>query len=62
MLFSFTEITMEHKMTEKCNISLENVIRIPFLHIEKYNQNYIEVDTESPSEKSVLKTSEKLTF
>ena len=37
MLFSFTGITMKHKMTEKCKISLENGIKISFLHIEKHN-------------------------
>ena len=62
MLFSFTDITLKHKMTEKCKISLQNVIKIAFLHIEKHNQNHIEVDIESRSEKGVLKTSERLTF
>ena len=37
MLFSFTDITMKHKTTEKCKISLENVIKISFLHIEEHN-------------------------
>ena len=37
MLFSFTDITRKHKMTEKCKISLQNVINISFLHIEKHN-------------------------
>ena len=37
MLFSFTDITMKHKMTEKCKISLENVIKISFLHKEEHN-------------------------
>ena len=37
MLFSFTDITMKHKITEKCKISLQNVIKIYFLHIEKHN-------------------------
>ena len=37
MLFSFTDITMKHKMTEKCKISLQNVIKISFLHIEKHD-------------------------
>ena len=49
VLFSFTDITMEHQINEKCKIRLENVIRIPFLHIEKHNENHIEVDIESPS-------------
>ena len=37
MLFSFTNITMKHKMTKKCKISLQNGIKISFLHIEKHN-------------------------
>ena len=37
MLFCFTDITMKHKMTEKCKISLQNEIKISFLHIEKHN-------------------------
>ena len=37
MLFSFTDIAMKHKMTEKCKISLQNGIQIYFLHIEKHN-------------------------
>ena len=35
MLFSFTDITMKHKMTEKYKTSLQNGIKISFLHIEK---------------------------
>ena len=35
MLFSFTYITMKHKVTEKYKISLQNGINISFLHIEK---------------------------
>ena len=62
MLFSFTYITIKHKMTEKCKISLQNGVKISFLHLEKHNQNRIEVDFESRSEKVVLKTSETLTF
>ena len=49
-------------MTEKCKISLQNGVKISFLHLEKHNQNRIEVDFESRSEKTVLKTSETLTF
>ena len=37
-------------------------MKISFLHIGKHNQNHIEVDIESRSEKGVLKTSEGLTF
>ena len=37
MLFSFTEITMKHKMTEKFKISLQNVIKMSFLDSEKNN-------------------------
>ena len=37
MLFYFTDITMKHKMTEKCKISLQNGIKISFLHIEKHD-------------------------
>ena len=37
MLLTFTDITMKHKMTEKCKINLQNVIKISFLHIEKHN-------------------------
>ena len=51
---------MRHKKTKKCKISLQNVIKISFLHIEKHN--YIEVETESCSEKGILKTSERHTF
>ena len=36
MQFSFTDITMKHKMTEKYKISLQNGIKIYFLHIEKH--------------------------
>ena len=32
MLFSLTDITVKHKMTEKCKISLQNVIKISVLH------------------------------
>ena len=35
MLFSFTYITMKHKVTGKCKISLQNGINIYILHIEK---------------------------
>ena len=49
-------------MTEKCKISLQNGVKISFLHLEKHNQNRIEVDFESRSEKVVLKTSETHTF
>ena len=38
---------MKHKMTEKCKISLQNVINISFLHIEKHNQNHADIDIES---------------
>ena len=62
MLFSFIDITMKHKMTGKCKISSQNVIKISFLYIKKHNQNHIEVDIESRSEKDVLITSEKLSF
>ena len=48
------------KRLQKCKINLQNVIKISFLHIEKHN--YIEVETESCSEKGVLKTSERHTF
>ena len=34
MLFNFTDITMKHKTTEKCKISLQNGIKIYFLHIK----------------------------
>ena len=61
MLFCFTDITMKHKITEKCKISLQNVIKVSFLHIEKHNQNHVEVDIESRSEKDVPKTSDRLT-
>ena len=37
MLFSLTDITVKYKMTEKSKISLQNVIRISVLHIEKHN-------------------------
>ena len=37
MLFSFTDITMKHKMTEKFKISLQNVIKMSFLDSEKHN-------------------------
>ena len=37
MLFSFTDITKKHKMTEKCKISLRSVIKVTFLHIQKDN-------------------------
>ena len=46
MVFCFTDITIKHKMTEKCKIRLQNVIKVSFLHIEKH-QNHIEVDIES---------------
>ena len=36
MMLSFTDITMKHKTTEKYKISLQNVIKISFLHIEKH--------------------------
>ena len=62
MLFSVTNITVKHKMTEKCKINWQNPMKISFLHIGKHNQNHIEVDIESRSEKGVLKTSEGLTF
>ena len=42
-------------MTEKCKISLQNVISISFLHTEKHNYNHIEIDIEKRSEKGVLK-------
>ena len=53
---------MKHKLTEKCKISLQNVIKIYFLHIEMHNENHIEVGIESHSEKGVFKTLERLTF
>ena len=56
MLFAFNDVTIKHQMTEKCKISLQNMIKITFLHIEKRNYNHIEVDIESRSEKGVLKT------
>ena len=62
MLFSFTDITVKHKMTEKCKISLQIGIKISFLQIEKHNFNHIEVDFKSCSEKGVLKTSKTPTF
>ena len=62
MFFSFTDIIMKHKMTEECKISLYNMIKIFFLHIEKHSQNHIKVDTESCSEKDVLKTSDRIIF
>ena len=62
MLFSFIDITMKHKMTEKCKISLQNEIKISFLHVENNNFNHIEADLESRSEKGVLKTSKTPTF
>ena len=62
MLFSFTEITMKHKITEKCKISLQNVIKIYFLHIEKHNLSHIEIVIKNGSEKDVLNPSQKLTF
>ena len=36
MLFSFTDITLKHEMTEKYKISLQNGIEFSFLHIEKH--------------------------
>ena len=36
MLLSFTDITMKHTMTENYKISLQNGIKISFLHIEKH--------------------------
>ena len=53
---------MKHKMTEECKISLYNMIKKIFLHIEKHSQNHIKVDTESCSEKDVLKTSDRIIF
>ena len=61
ILFSFADITMKHHMTAKCKISLQNVLKMSFLHIEKHNKNHIEVDIESRSENGVLKNSERLT-
>ena len=49
-------------MTEKCKISLQNVIKTSFLHMEKHTENHIEVDIESRSEKRVLKTRDRLNF
>ena len=36
MLFSITDITMKHTMTEIYKISVQNVIKISFLHIEMH--------------------------
>ena len=36
MLFNFTDIIIKHKMTEKYKVSLQNRIKISFLHIEKH--------------------------
>ena len=36
-LIIFTDITMKHRITEKYKISLQNVIKIYFLHMEKHN-------------------------